>query len=91
MLGADVAGARQIVDSVLQRGDEPGEALAYWTATYGRAVPKPVKSFVVHPPRERPAVREISGVLPGSSRMYLGWNLVHPRYICGGRRRLRCG
>src|SRR5215469_10479416 len=43
MLGADVSGGRQIVNSVLQRADEPGEALAYWTATYGRTVPKPVK------------------------------------------------
>ncbi|MFD0270959.1 TROVE domain-containing protein [Streptomyces sp. NPDC127106] len=34
---------RQVVDSVLQRADEPGELLGYWTATYGRAVPKPVK------------------------------------------------
>ncbi|MPY52570.1 TROVE domain-containing protein [Streptomyces acidicola] len=34
---------RQVVDSVLQRPDEPGELLAYWTTTYGRAVPKPVK------------------------------------------------
>ncbi|MEU3843981.1 TROVE domain-containing protein [Streptomyces sp. NPDC028635] len=34
---------RQVVDSVLRRPDEPGELLAYWTATYGRAVPKPVK------------------------------------------------
>ncbi|MFF4213918.1 TROVE domain-containing protein [Streptomyces sp. NPDC001796] len=34
---------RQVVNSVLQRPDEPGELLAYWTATYGRAVPKPVK------------------------------------------------
>ncbi|MFE5037425.1 TROVE domain-containing protein [Streptomyces sp. NPDC056683] len=34
---------RQVVASVLQRPDEPGELLAYWTATYGRAVPKPVK------------------------------------------------
>ncbi|MFD5143402.1 TROVE domain-containing protein [Streptomyces sp. NPDC058401] len=34
---------RQVVDSVLLRADEPGELLAYWTATYGRAVPKPVK------------------------------------------------
>ncbi|MER6259669.1 TROVE domain-containing protein [Streptomyces sp900105245] len=34
---------RQVVDSVLQRPDEPGELLAYWTSTYGRAVPKPVK------------------------------------------------
>ncbi|WP_316742350.1 TROVE domain-containing protein [Streptomyces sp. MK7] len=34
---------RQVVDSVLQRPDEPGELLAYWTSVYGRAVPKPVK------------------------------------------------
>ncbi|MFJ8359467.1 TROVE domain-containing protein [Streptomyces sp. NPDC093984] len=34
---------RQVVNSVLQRPDEPGELLAYWTAMYGRAVPKPVK------------------------------------------------
>ncbi|MES5822757.1 TROVE domain-containing protein [Streptomyces sp. RG80] len=37
---------RQVVDSVLRRPDEPGELLAYWTATYGRAVPKPVKRGV---------------------------------------------
>lgn len=43
MLGAKIPGARQIVASVLQRADEPGEALAYWTSHYGRAVPKPVK------------------------------------------------
>ncbi|MFE0177872.1 TROVE domain-containing protein [Streptomyces sp. NPDC059002] len=34
---------RQVVASVLRRPDEPGELLAYWTARYGRAVPKPVK------------------------------------------------
>ncbi|WP_330332903.1 TROVE domain-containing protein [Streptomyces sp. NBC_00536] len=50
--GADGAGAldapsnRQVVDSVLRRADEPGELLAYWTATHGRAVPKPVKRGV---------------------------------------------
>jgi hypothetical protein len=43
MVAADLPGARQIVDSVLQRADEPGEALAYWISTHGRAVPKPVK------------------------------------------------
>jgi hypothetical protein len=40
---AGIPGGRAIVDSVLQRADEPGEALAYWTTTHGRAVPKPVK------------------------------------------------
>jgi hypothetical protein len=43
MVAAQVPGARQIVSSVLQRADEPGEALAYWTSTNGRAIPKPVK------------------------------------------------
>ncbi|WP_039800799.1 TROVE domain-containing protein [Nocardia araoensis] len=43
-LDADAAGmSRQVIDSVLQRADEPGELLAYWTATHGRALPKPVK------------------------------------------------
>ncbi|MFI6346771.1 TROVE domain-containing protein [Streptomyces sp. NPDC050560] len=34
---------RRVVASVLQRADEPGELLGYWTSRYGRAVPKPVK------------------------------------------------
>ncbi|MCX5260041.1 TROVE domain-containing protein [Streptomyces canus] len=34
---------RQVVASVLRRPDEPGEFLGYWTAQYGRNVPKPVK------------------------------------------------
>ncbi|WP_033283156.1 TROVE domain-containing protein [Streptomyces sp. NRRL F-525] len=37
---------RQVVDSVLRRPDEPGELLAYWTARYGRNIPKPVKRGV---------------------------------------------
>ncbi|MDT0303503.1 TROVE domain-containing protein [Streptomonospora wellingtoniae] len=35
--------SRQMVTAALQRADEPGEALAYWTRRYGRSVPKPVK------------------------------------------------
>jgi len=46
MLAAKIPGARPIVASVLQRADEPGEALAYWTSRYGRAIPKPVKRGV---------------------------------------------
>ncbi|WP_447004016.1 TROVE domain-containing protein [Saccharothrix isguenensis] len=38
--------SRQVVDSVLQRADEPGEFLAYWTSRHGRALPKPVKRGV---------------------------------------------
>ncbi|WP_055588660.1 TROVE domain-containing protein [Streptacidiphilus griseoplanus] len=43
-LEAGAAGhSRQVVDAVLQRPDEPGELLAYWTSRYGRNVPKPIK------------------------------------------------
>lgn len=34
---------RRVIDSVLQRADEPGELIAYWTSKYGRNIPKPVK------------------------------------------------
>ncbi|MQY14020.1 hypothetical protein SRB5_41810 [Streptomyces sp. RB5] len=37
---------RRLVDAVCLRADEPGEFLAYWTATYGRTLPKPVKRGV---------------------------------------------
>ncbi|KAA0932353.1 TROVE domain-containing protein, partial [Streptomyces apricus] len=46
---------RQVVASVLRRPDEPGELLAYWTARYGRAVPKPVKRGIAD------AVRRLYG------------------------------
>lgn len=46
-LDAGEAGmSRQVVNSVLQRADEPGEMLGYWTSTFGKAVPKPVKRGV---------------------------------------------
>ncbi len=35
--------SRQVVESVLQRADEPGEFLAYWTSSYGRKLPMPIK------------------------------------------------
>jgi hypothetical protein len=38
--------SRQVIDSVLQRADEPGEMLGYWTSKYGRKLPKPVKRGV---------------------------------------------
>lgn len=46
MLAANISGSRRLVASVLRRADEPGEALAYWTSRYGRAIPKPVKRGV---------------------------------------------
>jgi len=46
LLAAKLPGSRRLVASVLKRADEPGEALAYWTSRYGRAIPKPVKRGV---------------------------------------------
>jgi hypothetical protein len=43
MVTKNVPGGRQIVDSVLVRADEPGEALAYFVSNYGRSIPKPIK------------------------------------------------
>lgn len=45
-LPREVVSNRAIIAAALQRADEPGELLAYWTARYGRALPKPVKRGV---------------------------------------------
>lgn len=43
-LGAGINGGnREMIAAVLQRADEPGELLAYWTSTHGRNVPSAVK------------------------------------------------
>lgn len=39
-------GGRQVVASVLQRADEPGEMLGYWLNTHGRKIPQPIKRGV---------------------------------------------
>lgn len=36
-LAAQIVGSRAVVNSVLQRADEPGEALAYWYSRFGQA------------------------------------------------------
>ncbi|MET8760911.1 TROVE domain-containing protein [Lentzea sp. NPDC004782] len=71
---------RAVVESVLQRADEPGELLAYWTSTNGRRVPKPIKRGIAD------AVRRLydeRAVLKWDSdargfRMADVLNLVHP-------------
>lgn len=46
-LDAGLAGtSRQVVSSVIQRADEPGELLAYWISRYGKKIPKPLKRGV---------------------------------------------
>lgn len=43
MVKAKIQGSRAIVNSVLVRADEPGEALSYWLSIHGRKLPKPIK------------------------------------------------
>ena len=43
MLDQGVTGSRSIVSNVLQRADEPAEAIGYWYTNYGRKLPQPVK------------------------------------------------
>lgn len=71
---------RQLVGSVLQRADEPGEALAYWTSTYGRAVPKPVKRGVADAVQRLYTERSLLKYDTGSRGFRFGdvIDLVHP-------------
>ena len=43
MLDQGVTGSRSIVSNVLQRADEPAEAIGFWYTNYGRKLPQPVK------------------------------------------------
>ncbi|MFI6097169.1 TROVE domain-containing protein [Lentzea sp. NPDC051213] len=71
---------RAVVDSVLQRADEPGELLAYWTGTNGRRVPKPIKRGIADAVArlydERAAVKWDSDAR--GFKMADVLNLVHP-------------
>ncbi|MBB5931232.1 TROVE domain-containing protein [Streptomyces echinatus] len=70
---------RQVVASVLQRPDEPGELLAYWTSAYGRAVPKPVKRGVADAVRRLYHARSLLKYDTASKGYRFGdiLNLVH--------------
>lgn len=55
-----LTGPRAFIDAVLQRPDEPGEFVAYWTGRYGKALPMSVKR----------------GVADAATRMYSQWSLL---------------
>ncbi|MFE0452067.1 TROVE domain-containing protein [Streptomyces sp. NPDC058914] len=77
---ADGPSNRRVVDSVLQRPDEPGELLGYWTATYGRAVPQPVKRGLADAVRRLYSGRSLLKYDTASRGYRFGdlLNLVHP-------------
>jgi hypothetical protein len=73
-------GTRQLVASVLLRADEPGEALAYWVATYGRALPQPVKRGIADAVRRLYTERSLLKYDTDSKGFRFGdvLELVHP-------------
>lgn len=72
---------RQVVASVLQRPDEPGELLGYWLQTYGRSIPMPVKRGVIDAVRRLYTERSLLKYDTASHGLRFGdvIELVHPR------------
>ncbi|MCG7526685.1 TROVE domain-containing protein [Streptomyces sp. OfavH-34-F] len=70
---------RSVVDSVLQRADEPGELLAHWISAYGRTVPQPVKRGVADAVRRLYTSRALLKYDTASREFRFGdvLNLVH--------------
>ena len=80
-VAAGGAGGRKVIDSVLQRGDEPAEMIGYWHSRHGRALKMAVKRGVadatVRLYTERSALR-YDGVGRGI-RMADVIELTHPK------------
>ncbi|MEE1768357.1 TROVE domain-containing protein [Streptomyces sp. JV185] len=70
---------RSVIDSVLQRADEPGELLAHWISVYGRNVPQPVKRGIADGVRRLYTSRSLLKYDTGSKGFRFGdvLNLVH--------------
>ncbi|MFF5897376.1 TROVE domain-containing protein [Streptomyces argenteolus] len=70
---------RSVIDSVLQRADEPGELLAHWLSAYGRNVPQPVKRGVADAVRRLYTSRSLLKYDTASRAVRFGdvLNLVH--------------
>ncbi|MFD8142843.1 TROVE domain-containing protein [Streptomyces sp. NPDC059708] len=76
---ADGPSNRSVVDSVLQRADEPGEFLAHWTGRYGRTLPQPVKRGIADAVRRLYSARSLLKYDTPSKDFRFGdvLNLVH--------------
>ncbi|GAA4918915.1 TROVE domain-containing protein [Streptomyces coeruleoprunus] len=70
---------RSVIDSVLQRADEPGELLARWIPAYGRNVPQPVKRGIADAVRRLYTSRSLLKYDTASKGFRFGdvLNLVH--------------
>ncbi|GHG49638.1 TROVE domain-containing protein [Streptomyces griseocarneus] len=77
--------SRQAVDAVLQRADEPGEMLGYWTSVHGRTVPKPVKRGIADAVRRLYTERSLLKYDTAGKAYRFGdvLNLTHPAPAAG--------
>ena len=75
------AGGRQVVASVLQRGDEPAEMIGYWLSTYGRQIPMAIKRGVADAVSRLYTERAVLRYDGGTRGVRMGdvLELVHPR------------
>jgi hypothetical protein len=73
--------SRQVVNSVLQRADEPGEMLAYWRSRYSHMVPQPVKRGIADAARRLYTERAVLKYDTNSKGFRFGdvLELVHAR------------
>lgn len=80
MVNRKIPGGRQLINSVLVRADEPGEALAYFMAHYGRNIPKPIKRGVADAVQRLYTERNTLKYNGGSKGLSFGdvIELVHP-------------
>lgn len=74
-------GNAALVDSVIQRADEIGEFAAYWLATFGGVMPKPVKKGLAMAMRRMYTARNVLKWDSGARGMRFAdvINLVHPK------------
>lgn len=74
-------GNAELIDSVIQRADEVGEFAAYWLATFGGVMPKPVKKGLAVAMRSLYTARNVLKWDSGARGMRFAdvINLVHPK------------
>lgn len=81
MAASGIPGGRHMVSTVLRRPDEPGEAVAYHLARYGRKLPMPVKRGIADAARRLYSERSLLKYDTASHGVRFGdvLDLTHPR------------
>lgn len=80
LIDKGIPGSRQIVAAAMSRADEPGEALGYWVANYGKRIPAAVKRGIADGVNKLYNVKSIMKYDSKSNSYRMGdvIQLVHP-------------